>query len=192
MRFLILILFFSILLIGPTISYGLALNSGVNTFSVSSAPDLNRPLNTVIGDLEHFIPGFMAEQRIPGLAIGLIRDHHLVWTRGFGVKNMLTGAPVTPETIFEVASNSKVVTAYIALRLVDENKLALDVPLNRYLTEPWLPTSPYQDVITLRQVISHSSGLGHKSTSRKNLFPPGEGYFYSAIGISFVAMNYSG
>ncbi|MBN2093226.1 beta-lactamase family protein [candidate division KSB1 bacterium] len=166
--------------------FGISLSSGSYHFSKNAGINLNRPLNVVIDDLEQFIPEFMEEQHIPGLAIGLIRENQLVWSRGFGVKNALTGAPVTPETIFEVASNSKIVTAYIALRLVDENKLSLDTPLNRYLDKPWLPSSPYQNKITLRHVLSHSSGLGHSTTSRENIFPPGEGYSYSAIGISYL------
>jgi CubicO group peptidase (beta-lactamase class C family) len=100
--------------------------------------------------------------------------------------NALTRKAVTPDTVFEVASNSKVVTAYIALRLVDQGLLSLDEPLNAYLPEPWLPPSEYRDVITLRHVLSHTSGLGHSATSRNSLFAPGLGYSYSAIGFQYL------
>jgi CubicO group peptidase (beta-lactamase class C family) len=128
----------------------------------------------------------MREQDIPGVAIALIGDGETVWTEGFGVANAFTRRPITPQTLFEVASNSKVVTAYIALRLVDQGRLSLDGPLNAYLSEPWLPLSEYRDAITLRHVLSHSSGLGHSPTNRQNLFAPGRGYSYSAIGFQYL------
>jgi CubicO group peptidase (beta-lactamase class C family) len=147
---------------------------------------LTEPVEAVVADLERYIPEYMREENIPGVAIALIRDGEVVWTEGFGVANALTHQPVTPETLFEVASNSKVVTAYIALRLVDQGVLSLDEPLNAYLPEPWLPASEYRDAITLRHVLSHSSGLGHGTTSRENLFAPGRGYSYSAVGFQYL------
>jgi len=126
----------------------------------------------------------MREEGIPGVAIALIRDGEIVWTEGFGVVNTITAKPVTAETLFEVASNSKVVSAYIALRLVDQGKLSLDRPLNDYLAEPWLPPSEYRDTITLRHVVSHSSGLS--KTGRKSLFAHGRGYYYSAGGLYYL------
>jgi CubicO group peptidase (beta-lactamase class C family) len=146
---------------------------------------LSEPTEAIVADLESYIPGYMREQSIPGVGIALIRDGEVVWTEGFGVANALTRRPVTPDTLFEVASNSKVVTAYIALRLVDEGLLSLDEPLNDYLPEPWLPPE-YRDTITLRHVLSHSSGLGHGTTSRENLFAPGRGYSYSAVGFQYL------
>jgi CubicO group peptidase (beta-lactamase class C family) len=147
---------------------------------------LSEPLESIVNDLEGCIPHYIAEESIPGLAIALIRDSRIVWMSGFGVSNTITREPVTDETLFEVASNSKVMTAYIALRLVDEGKLELDTPLNDYLPEPWLPPSQYRDVITLRHVLSHSSGLGHNSLSRESLFAPGLGYSYSGMGFLYL------
>jgi CubicO group peptidase (beta-lactamase class C family) len=144
------------------------------------------PVDAIVADLESFIPRYLREENVPGLSIALIHDGRVAWTEGFGVANTITGQPVTPDMAFEVASNSKVVTAYIALRLVDQGLLSLDEPLNTYLTEPWLPASEYRDAITLRQVLSHTSGLGHSPTSRESLFAPGRGYSYSAIGFLYL------
>jgi CubicO group peptidase (beta-lactamase class C family) len=146
----------------------------------------SEPVGSIVSDLVSFIPDFMRQQNIPGVAIALIQDGDVVWTEGFGVANKLTRQPITPDTVFEVASNSKVITAYMALRLVDQGLLSLDEPLNAYLLEPWLPPSEYRDTITLRHVLSHSSGLGHGTTSRHNLFAPGRGYSYSAVGYSYL------
>jgi CubicO group peptidase (beta-lactamase class C family) len=144
------------------------------------------PVGAIVADLESTIPQFMRKENVPGLAIALIHDGRVAWTEGFGVANTITGRPVTPDTRFEVASNSKVVTAYIALRLVDQGRLSLDAPLNAYLKEPWLPDSEFRDDITLRHVLSHTSGLGHTTTSRDNILAPGRGYSYSAIGFLYL------
>jgi CubicO group peptidase (beta-lactamase class C family) len=154
----------------------------------ASEPHLrtSEPVGDIVADLDVFIPTYMSQEGIPGVTIALIRDGEVVWREGFGVANMLTRRPITPETLFEVASNSKVVTAYIALQLVDQGLLSLDAPLNDYLPEPWLPPSEYRDVISLRQVLSHSSGLGHLTLDRNNLFAPGEDYFYSGLGFGYL------
>jgi CubicO group peptidase (beta-lactamase class C family) len=94
---------------------------------------VNEPLGAAVADLEAFIPAYMEQQGVPGVAIALVRDGRVVWTEEFGVTNVLTGKPVTPDSTFKVASNNKVVTAYIALRLADQGVLALDEPLNSYL-----------------------------------------------------------
>ena len=147
---------------------------------------LSEPVEAIVADLEVFIPDYMREQNIPGVGIALIRDGEVVWTEGFGVTNAFTREAVTPDTVFELASNSKVVTAYTALRLVDQGVLSLDEPLNAYLPEPWLPPSAYKDVITMRHVLSHSAGLGHIPPTRESLFAPGLGYSYSGVGIGYL------
>jgi CubicO group peptidase (beta-lactamase class C family) len=144
------------------------------------------PVDAIVADLESFIPRYLREENVPGLSIALIQDGRMAWAEGFGVANTITGQPVTPEMAFEVASNSKVVTAYTALQLVDQGRLSLDEPLNAYLSEPWLPASEYRDAITLRHVLSHTSGLGHSTPSRESLFAPGRGYSYSAVGFLYL------
>ena len=144
------------------------------------------PVDSIIADLESYIPKFMHEENIPGVAIALIRNSKVVWKKGFGVMNTITAEPVTPGTLFEVASNSKLVSTYIALQLVDQGILSLDEPLNSYLSDPWLPPSEYRNAIALRHVLSHSSGLGHLTFSRESLFAPGKGYSYSNKGFLYL------
>ena len=144
------------------------------------------PLEAVVADLEAFIPAYMEQEGVPGAAIALVRDGRVVWTEEFGVTNVLTGKPVTPDSTFKVASNSKAVTAYIALRLVDQGVLALDAPLNSYLSKPFLPQEEYRPVVTLRHTLSHTSGMGHTGIARKVRFPPGAGYSYSASGFLYT------
>jgi len=148
---------------------------------------LSVPVEAVVTDLKNYIPEYMRKEDIPGVAIALIRNGKVVWTEGFGIVNTITTKPVTSKTLFEVASNSKVVTAYIALRLVDQGKLSLDEPLNTYLSEPWLPPSEYRNAVTLRQVLSHTSGLSASITlNRDIIFVPGSHYYYSGIGFMYL------
>lgn len=173
------------MLIGVTLSSHAAALAG-RSYQQALPLRLSEPVDAIVADLERFIPETMRASDIPGVAIALIRDGDVVWMEGFGFANAITRQPITPDTLFEVASNSKVVTAYTAMRLVDQGLLSLDEPLNSYLTTPWLPPSEYRDAITLRHVLSHSSGLGHSTTSRDNLFAPGRGYSYSAVGFQYL------
>lgn len=148
---------------------------------------LMEPVEAVAADLERYVPEYMRENHIPGVSMALIRDGQVAWTRAFGVANTLTREPVRTDTVFEVASNSKVMTAYTALRLVDEGVLALDEPLGSYLPEPWLPPSEYGDAVTLRHVLSHSSGLHASVTQDRELhFAPGSHYYYSGVGLAYA------
>jgi len=146
------------------------------------------PLARILADLEIFIPRRMEQESVPGLSIALVRDRKIVWKKGFGVANTFSARPVTPQTVFEVASNSKVVTAYLALRLAELGQLALDEPVRGQLYEPWLPSSVFGDRVTVRHLASHSSGL------TDNLFPldktvgfePGSAFLYSGVGFLYL------
>lgn len=149
---------------------------------------VSEPVEAITDDLRHYIPERMLEDGVPGLAISLIHDSRVVWSEGFGVASTITHRRVTPETVFEVASNSKGIAAYAALRFADQGKLSLDDPLVGYLTEPWLPSSKYGDQITLRHVASHSSGLGDDPlfVEKRIALAPGTEFLYSSTGALYI------
>src|SRR6185312_4663078 len=118
------------------------------------------PADQAIRRLETDIPRLLHDADVPGLSIALIRDGRVVWAKGFGVGNVVTGNPVTTGSIFEAASLSKCVFAYAVLRLVDEGKLDLDTPLNRYLgTNYDVVGDDRINLITARHVLTHTSGF---------------------------------
>src|SRR5215469_6581456 len=82
-----------------------------------------------IQQLEKDVPALMKKDKVPGLAIDVIRAGKTTWVHGFGMKEAKTGQPVTEKTVFEAASLSKPVFAYGVLKLVEPGKLELDVPL---------------------------------------------------------------
>ena len=86
------------------------------------------PSDELLGDL----PRLMRIAGVPGAAIAVVDRGKLAWSRSFGVKNILTGDPVREDTLFEAASMTKPVSAWVAMRLADEGLLDLDRPLVRY------------------------------------------------------------
>jgi CubicO group peptidase (beta-lactamase class C family) len=157
-------------------------------FAQDSKLRISEPVDSVISELKSYIPILMLQSDIPGLSIALIRDNQIAWAEGFGVINKWSNEPVNLETVFEVASISKVFTAYIALRLVDQNKISLDKPVNSLLKEAWLPPSKFSDQITMRHLLSHSSGLGDDLLfmNKQVAFKPGSEFLYSGIGYMYT------
>jgi CubicO group peptidase (beta-lactamase class C family) len=149
---------------------------------------ISEPVDSVIADLKSYIPDRMKETDIPGLTISLIRNNEIVWTDAFGVVNRLTSRPVESNTVFEVASISKVLTAYTALLLVDKGILSLDKPVHNYLKKAWLPPSTSADKITLRHLLAHSSGIGDDPLfkNKRIMFEPGSDFLYSGLGAEYV------
>jgi len=134
----------------------------------------------------------MTEADIPGLSIAVIRDSKVIWTRGFGVTNAETKAPVNNNTIFEAASLTKPVFAYAVLKLVDDGKLDLDTPLVKYMPGRYdVGDDPRLDQITARHVLSHTTGFpnwrprGDKIL--KMYFTPGNRFSYSGEGFVYLS-----
>lgn len=146
-----------------------------------------------IHQLETDIPALLQQSDVPGMSIALIRDGKVVWLKGFGVSNAVTKKPVTTTTIFEAASLSKPVFAYAVLRLVDEGKLDLDTPLNKYLGNNYdVVNDDRINLITARHVLSHTSGFPNwrDNDGTKNLlihFNPGEKWSYSGEGMVYLS-----
>ena len=99
---------------------------------------------------------------VPGISVAVIHHGKIDWARGWGFRDASSCAPVTPDTAFQAASISKVATAVIALRLVEQGKLGLDRDINLALRSWQLPRDPKlaPDGVTLRQLLSHTAGLG--------------------------------
>lgn len=97
--------------------------------------------------------------RLPGLALGVVRDGQIIYTRAAGETIAGSGQRVDNETIFKIASNSKAMTTGLLARLVDAGKLHWDDPVTRYLPQfrmhdPWVTRE-----IQVRDLLLHNSGL---------------------------------
>ncbi|HEV7347522.1 serine hydrolase domain-containing protein [Telluribacter sp.] len=91
----------------------------------------------------------------PGAAVGVVHQGKLIYAKGFGEADLETGAPITPETVFHVASVSKQFTAYAIVLLAQQGKLSLDDDIRKYLPE----VPDFGKTITLRHLLNHTSGL---------------------------------
>jgi D-alanyl-D-alanine carboxypeptidase len=142
--------------------------------------------------LDERIKGMMARQHIPGMAIVVIKDGLVIERRGYGLADLKTRANVGADTAFPIGSVTKQFTATAIMLLVEDGKLDLDQPIRQYLSD--LP--PSWQPLTLRQLLSHTSGLatddwGNNLKTPKDIlkvgnptleFPPGESWSYSNTG----------
>jgi CubicO group peptidase (beta-lactamase class C family) len=103
----------------------------------------------------------MAHYNVPGVSIAVINDYQVEWTRGYGVLEAGKGEPVTPDTLFQVASPGKVVVAVAALHYVDKGALDLDSDVNQSLVSWQVPDNEFtaEEKVTLRRLLSHSAGV---------------------------------
>jgi CubicO group peptidase (beta-lactamase class C family) len=101
----------------------------------------------------------MRHYNVPGVSIALIQGGGIAWAKGYGVLDLTSKTPVTPKTLFEAASLSKTVTAVAVLKLADQGKLSLNVPVNTLLKSWKLPEGPYTNGVTLERILNHTAGL---------------------------------
>ncbi|GAA4032708.1 serine hydrolase [Hymenobacter glaciei] len=95
---------------------------------------------------------------IPGLAVTVVKDGQVVVSQGFGVKAMGKSEPVDGNTLFLIASNSKLFTGTAISQLVEEKKLKLDDPVRQYLPDFRLYDSVSTRLVTIRDVLGHRMG----------------------------------
>jgi CubicO group peptidase (beta-lactamase class C family) len=113
----------------------------------------------VAARIESLLPGLMTEFHIPGASVALVSKEGIVWSKSIGLLRAGGPEPVTRETLFEACSMSKPVFSYLVIKLVEEGRLSLDVPLSRYMEDPSLSGQPGAELITARMVLSHTTGL---------------------------------
>lgn len=103
----------------------------------------------------------MKNWKVPGLSVAVVKDFKVEWARSYGVKDIETKEPVTTETLFQAGSISKPVAAMVALKRVQEGKIALDENINNKLVTWKLPDNEFtaKKKVTLANLLSHTGGL---------------------------------
>jgi CubicO group peptidase (beta-lactamase class C family) len=103
----------------------------------------------------------MEHYKVPGVSVAVIHAGGVEWARGYGRRDVESGAPVTAETLFQAASLSKGVAAAVAMRLVEQGKLSLDEDVNAKLRSWKVPDNEFTQTekVTLRRLLSHNAGL---------------------------------
>jgi CubicO group peptidase (beta-lactamase class C family)/D-alanyl-D-alanine dipeptidase len=126
--------------------------------SQASAAAPRKNYTPAVEMLERFITHEMGDKDLPALSIALVDDQQVVWAKGFGFADPKSKVPATAETVYRVGSVSKLFTDIAVMQLVEQGKIDLDAPVTRYLTD-FHPRNPFGRPITLRQLMSHRSGL---------------------------------
>ncbi|WP_114571967.1 serine hydrolase domain-containing protein [Exiguobacterium flavidum] len=162
--------------------------------------------------LHRIVEQTMQENQIPGAAVLVMKDGEMLVSQGYGkTASDDTGAPVTPETLFRIASVSKLLTGTVLMRLAEAGLLDLDFPITHYI--PWFKTSDETatPLITTRMLLSHTSGMPTGDCHPDDrtledyirntvptlpvLFRPGTAYSYGNHGLNiagFVAETVTG
>jgi CubicO group peptidase (beta-lactamase class C family) len=111
--------------------------------------------------LEAITARFVTDNRLPGAAVGVVRDGGLAWSHGYGFADREAGRRPDEHTLYRVASISKTFTASAILQLRDAGRLRLDDPLVAHLPEAAAITNPFGPVedVTLRRLLMHTSGM---------------------------------
>lgn len=154
-------------------------------------------------EVDKFVQSQLAEKHIPGAAIAVIKNGKIIKSKGYGLASVEFNIPATPETVFEIGSVSKQLTAAGILLLMEDGKLNLDEKISKYL--PNTPTT--WEKVTVRNLLTHTSGIkSYSSLEGFNLskrlkqadfikalapypldFETGTNYIYSNSGFNLLA-----
>ena len=119
-------------------------------------------------DLNEYARSFIEEHGIPAVSIAVWRDGQME-TAAAGVLNLDTGVEATTNSVFQIGSISKVMTACLVMRLVEDGRVDLDAPVKRYLRDFMIADNEASEAITVRQLLDHTSGVAG------DFFPDDEG-----------------
>ncbi|HEX79046.1 MAG TPA: beta-lactamase family protein [Dehalococcoidia bacterium] len=143
---------------------------------------------TTYPEIDEYITRQMADEDVPGLAVVVVQGDEIIYLKGFGVTSLNNPSPVTPRTIFDLASISKSFTALGVLLLRDKGLIDLDTPVQQYLTDFQLDDPRAAD-ITVRQLLNQTSGLPG-NFSAPLIFQHGEDEFKEVISaINHIKLN---
>ena len=110
--------------------------------------------------LDKLIQNTLSTFDIPGISVGILKDNEIIYSKGFGVRSLHTQKPMLADTKVGVASNSKGFTCFALAMLVDEGKLSWDDKVRKYIPEFKLKDPYVTEAFTIRDLVTHRSGLG--------------------------------
>jgi len=114
---------------------------------------------TALAAIEKTLEDKRKEFGIPGMSLAIVKDDKIIYLKGLGVKDFERNIPVTPDTRFAIGSASKAFTAMLAVMTADDGKLSLDDSPKKFLPYFTLRDQEAAAKITIRDLLSHRSGL---------------------------------
>jgi CubicO group peptidase (beta-lactamase class C family) len=106
-------------------------------------------------ELETTVKEELKATNTPGAAVAVVVGDRVVYAKGFGTSNVETATPVTPDTLFRIASTTKMLTAAAVVTLAEQGKISLNEPIGTYVKG----LSPGLSRVTLHQLLSHTAGI---------------------------------
>src|SRR5690625_2957109 len=108
---------------------------------------------------EHQAKQLIEKEQIPGVSLALNEDGTRIYEQGFGYRHVENQLPVTPDTVFGIASMSKSFTCVAIMQLQEAGKLTVHDPVIKHLPNFRLPYPSYAEQITIHHLMTHTSGI---------------------------------
>jgi CubicO group peptidase (beta-lactamase class C family) len=170
--------------------------------SVAQDQDVKRKL----GDFDKYMEQILKSWNAPGVGVGIVVKNRLVFVKGYGYRDYEKKLPISPNTLFQIASNTKLFTTMAVGLLVAEGKLDWDRPVRQFVPSIQFATEELNNTVTIRDMLAHRTGISrhdliwYKSDfSRKDLFdrvkylepsqPNRQGFLYN--NMMYAATGYA-
>ncbi|AEE54307.1 serine hydrolase domain-containing protein [Haliscomenobacter hydrossis] len=162
---------------------------GLNVFAQTATSNLSAPQQLIVAKspatvgmsierlnrIDKVLQDIIARDQLPGMVAMVVRNGQIVYHKAFGTADVQTGRAFKTDDIFRIASMSKAITATAAMLLYEEGKFSLDDPISKWIpefknpqvirtynaTDTTFTTAPAKSEITVRHLMTHTSGLSY-------------------------------
>ena len=147
--------------------------SFIASFALAQQIDINKRIK----GFDEYMEKIIKDWNAPGIGVGIVYKDKLVFAKGYGYRDYEKKLPITANTLFQIASNTKLFTATAVGFLVEEGKLEWDKPIKNYVPSIKFFNDELNNSVTIRDMLSHRTGISrhdliwYKSDfTRKDLF----------------------
>lgn len=144
---------------GNTIAGEFSQGGATLTFSLTRSADPSAKAGDALAGFDEFIDQAREAWKVPGVAVGIVRDGKVVSARGYGMRDVDGAKPVTERTLFAIGSSTKAFTTFVMAQLADEGKLDWSHPVREYIPEFRMYDDVAGERMTPRDLVTHRSGL---------------------------------
>ena len=144
-------------------------------FDITGAQETN--VNKQLNGFDQYMTQTLKDWNAPGACVGIIYKNKLVFAKGYGYRDYEKKLPVTPNTLYQIASNTKLFTTIATGMLVEQGKLDWDKPIITYVPSIQFYNNELNNTVTIHDMLSHRTGISRHDLiwykadfSRKELF----------------------
>ncbi|MFO7574980.1 MAG: serine hydrolase domain-containing protein, partial [Bacteroidales bacterium] len=180
------------------ITWAIAIILSIVSLLAQQLPAQTIDVNRKLKGFDKTIEQVLKDWNVPGCGIGIVYKDQLVYARGFGYRDIEEKLPVTPNTLFHIASNTKLFTSVAIGLLVEDGKLEWDKPVRNWVPQLEFYNNELNNSVTIRDMLAHRTGISRHDAlwirsdfSRQELFerikyleptiPLRQGYIYNNL-----------